>query len=44
MKMPDLSFLLGAWNGGNKASPPTPLRRERGVVSRENGGSSFGVT
>ena len=23
MKMPDLSFLLGGWNGGNKASPPT---------------------
>ena len=21
--MPDLSFLLGGWNGGNKASPPT---------------------
>ena len=44
MNMPDLSFLLGGWNGGNKASPPTPLRRERGVISRENGGSSFGVT
>ena len=24
MKMPDLSFLLGGWNGGNKASPPAP--------------------
>ena len=23
MKMPGLSFLLGGWNGGNKASPPT---------------------
>ena len=65
MKMPDLSFLLGGWNGGNKAetpaifslirspfvewrernkaSPPTPLRRERGVVSHGNGGSCFGV-
>ena len=43
--MPDLSFLLGGWNGGNKASPPTPSwNGERGVVSRENGGSSFGVT
>ena len=42
--MPDLFILLGGWNGGNKASPPAPLRRERGVVSRENGGSSLGVT
>ena len=42
MKMPDLSFLLGAWNGGNKASPPTPLRRERGVISLANGGSCWG--
>ena len=44
MKMPDLSFLLGGWNGGNKASPPAPLRRERGVISRANGESCFGVT
>ena len=22
MKMPDLSFLLGGWNGGNKAETP----------------------
>ena len=43
MKMPDLSFLLGEWNGGNKASPPTPLRRERGVISHGNEGSSYGV-
>ena len=66
MKMPDLSFLLGGWNGGNKAetpvpfslthcpfvewreenkaSPPAPLRRERGVISLANGGSCWGVT
>ena len=32
MKMPDLSFLLGGWNGGNKASPPTPSwNGERGI-------------
>ena len=43
MNMPDLSFLLGGWNGGNKASPPAPLRRERGVVSHGNGGGYFGV-
>ena len=65
MKMPDLSFLLGGWNGGNKAetpaifslirspfvkwreenkaSLPAPPRRGRGVVSRENEESSFGV-
>ena len=42
MKMPDLSFLLGGWNGGNKASPPAPLRRERGVVSHGNEGSCWG--
>ena len=42
--MPDLSFLLGGWNGGNKAETPAPLRRERGVVSRANGGSCLGVT
>ena len=63
--MPDLSFLLGGWVGGNKAeapaifsltpshfvkwrkenkaSPPAPPRRGRGVVSRENEASSFGV-
>ena len=44
MNMPDLSFLLGGWVGGNKASPPTPLRRERGVNSLANGGSCLGVT
>ena len=27
----------------NKASPPAPLRRERGVVSHGNGGGHFGV-
>ena len=43
MNMPDLSFLLGGWNGGNKASPPAPPRRGRGVVSRGNEASSFGV-
>ena len=43
MKMPDLSFLLGEWNGGNKASPPTLLRRERGVISHGNEGSCLGV-
>ena len=43
MKMPDLSFLLGGWNGGNKASPPAPLRRERGVISLANGGSCWGL-
>ena len=42
MKMPGLSFLLGGWNGGNKASPPAPLRRERGVISLANGGSCLG--
>ena len=44
MKMPDLSFLLGGWNGGNKASPPTPPRRGRGVISLAKGGSCLGVT
>ena len=43
MNMPDLSFLLGGWNWGNKASPPTPLRRESGVISRGNEASYFGV-
>ena len=65
MKMPDLSLLLGGWNGGNKAetpaifslspgpfaewrkenkaSPPAPPRRGRGVVSHANGGSCLGV-
>ena len=41
MKMPDLSFLFGGWNGGNKASPPAPLRRERGVVTLWNEGRSL---
>jgi len=31
------------WVEANKASPPTPLRRERGVVSHGNGGGYFGV-
>ena len=32
MKMPDLSFLLGGWNGGNKAETPAPSwNGERGI-------------
>ncbi len=31
------------WGKGNKASPPTPPRRGRGVVSRRNGGRYFRV-
>ena len=27
----------------DKASPPAPLRRERGVISHGNGGIGFGV-
>ena len=30
--MPDLSFLLGGWNGGNKAETPAPSwNGERGI-------------
>jgi len=35
MKMPGLSFLLGGWNGGNKASPPAPLQGEGSAKSEE---------
>ncbi len=30
-------------NEDSKASPSAPLRRERGVVSHENGGGHFGI-
>ena len=42
MKMPDLSFLLGAWNGGNKAETPAifSLIRSPFVEWREGNNAS----